>query len=416
MTTSAVAVDADAPLFKFHAFRLLFTTRIASTTSNQMVGVVVGWQIYDLTDSPLALGLIGLVQFAAPFLLALVAGEVADRFDRRFIIRWCYVVESTVMAGLLSLTLLPRPPVVAFYLLLLVNSFARTFEGPTLVSLVTTLVPREILSRAIAAYSSSGRIAMLMGPTIGGFIYALGAPAAYFACFALIATAASASFLLPPPETAPKQKAKASLATVFAGMRFIWGNPVLLGALSLDLLATLFGGVTALLPIFARDILHIGPWGFGILRSAPSMGALMMGIILAHYPITRRAGWVILGGVAIYGVAVILFGLSRNPVLSVFFLLLLGFGDVFSQVIRHTLVQVRTPDEMRGRVSAVNSLSVSVGSQIGQFESGVTAAWFGTVGSVLLGGAAALTIVALWAWRFPELRRVERPDETPATA
>lgn len=413
MTTSAVSVDPQAPLLKFHAFRLLFTTRIASTTSNQMVGVVVGWQIYDLTDSALALGMIGLVQVAAPLLLTLAAGEVADRFDRRFIIRWCYVVETTVMAGLLLLTLLPRPPVAAFYVLLLVNSFARTFEGPTLQSLLTTLVPREVLSRAIAAYASSGRIAMLTGPTIGGFVYAFGAAADYVSCLALIAVAAGASFLLPPPERAPKARARASFATVFAGMTFIWSNSVLLGVLSLDLLATFFGGITALLPIFARDILHIGPWGFGILRSAPSVGALAMGLILAHYPVTRRAGWVLLGGVALYGLATILFGLSRNPMLSILFLLTLGCGDVFGQVIRQTLVQVRTPDEMRGRVSAVGSLSVSVGGQLGQFESGVTAAWFGTVGSVLFGGAAALAIVAIWAWRFPDLRRVERPDDLP---
>jgi MFS family permease len=208
-------------------------------------------------------------------------------------------------------------------------------------------------------------------------------------------------------------KRKASLGSMLAGIKFIWNTPVLLGVLSLDLLATFFGGITALLPIFARDILDIGPWGLGILRSAPSVGALVMGVTLAHYPITRGAGKVILGGVAIYGTATILFGLSTNAVLSVIFLLMVGCGDVFSQVIRHTLVQTRTPDAMRGRVSAVNSLSVSIGSQLGQFEAGVTAAMFGTVGSVLFGGVAVLAIVGLWAWRFPELRRVERPDEVP---
>jgi MFS family permease len=414
MNPSSIAIDAEAPLLRFRAFRLLFTTRFASTTSNQMMGVVVGWQIYDLTNSALALGMIGLVQFAAPLLLILVAGEVADRYDRRLIVRCCYMVQTAVMLGLLSLTLLPTPPVAAFYGLLLVNSLARTFEAPSLQSLMPTLVPNEILSRAIAAYASSGRIAMLMGPSLGGLIYAFGPATDYICCMALIMVAATASFLLPPPASKPKAKSKVSLGTMLAGMSFIWSNSVLLGVLSLDLLATFFGGVSALLPIFARDILDIGPWGFGILRSAPSIGALMMGLVLAHWPVTRSAGKVIFGGVALYGIATILFALSRNAVLSIFFLLMLGCGDVFGQVIRQTLVQARTPDAMRGRVSAVGSLSVNVGSQLGQFESGVTAAWFGTVGSVLFGGIAALTIVGLWAWRFPELRRVERADEIPA--
>jgi MFS family permease len=413
-SNATARTDVQVPLFSFRAFRLMFAIRIASTSSNQMMGVVVGWQIYDLTDSALALGLIGLVQFAAPLLLTLVAGEVADRYDRRTIIRWSYVVQTTVMFGLLGLTLLPTPPVAAFYGLLLLNSFARTFEGPTLQSLLTTLVPNEVLSRAVAAYASSGRIAMLMGPTIGGLIYAFGPAIDYLSCLALISIAATASFMLPPPAGKGTIKGKASLGTMLAGISFIWANPILLGVLSLDLLATFFGGLTALLPIFARDILHIGPWGFGILRSAPAVGALIMGVTLAHYPITRHAGKVILGGVALYGVSTVLFGLSRNPILSVFFLLMLGCGDVFSQVIRHTLVQTRTPDSMRGRVSAVGSLSVSIGSQLGQFEAGIAATLFGTIGAVMFGGGAVLAIVALWAWRFPELRRVERPDELPA--
>jgi MFS family permease len=412
--TAAPAIAADTPLFRVRAFRLLFTMRFLSTTSNQMMGVVVGWQIYDLTNSALALGMIGLVQFMAPLLLVFVAGEAADRFDRRFIVRGCYVVQTCVMLTLLGLTLLPKPPVAAFYAVLLLNSLSRTFEGPSLQSLLPTLVPHEILSRAIAAYASSGRIANLTGPSIGGLIYAFGPATDYLSCMVLISIAATASFLMPPPSTKPVAKRKASLGSMLAGIKFIWNTPVLLGVLSLDLLATFFGGITALLPIFARDILDIGPWGLGILRSAPSVGALIMGVTLAHYPVTRAAGKVILGGVAIYGVATVLFGLSTNAVLSVIFLLMLGCGDVFSQVIRHTLVQTRTPDAMRGRVSAVNSLSVSIGSQLGQFEAGVTAALFGTVGSVLFGGVAVLAIVAVWAWRFPELRRVERPDEFPS--
>lgn len=416
MTASSPAAEREIPLASIGPFRLLFITRIASTTSNQMLGVAVGWQIYDITNSAFALGLIGLVQFAAPLLLSLVAGEVADRYDRRTIIRYCYVVQTIVTAGLLLLSLLRSPPVPAFYLLLLINSFSRTFEAPSLQALVANLVPREVLSRAVAAYSSAGRIAMLSGPAIGGFIYVYGADTDYFSCLGLIAIASLASFLLPSAAARTKAKEKASLTTILAGLSFIWSNPVLLGVISLDLLATLFGGVSSLLPIYARDILHIGPWGFGLMRSMPSIGALLMGFVLARYPISKAAGRIVFIGVAIYGLATILFGISRDPYLSIFFLLLTGIGDMMSVVVRQTLIQIRTPDEMRGRVSAVSSLSVSIGSQLGQFESGMAAAAIGTVGSAVFGGAAAVAIVLIWVWRFPELRRVEKPDELPQAA
>lgn len=417
MTTSTKSVDAETPLRHFSAFRLLLITRVSSTTSNQMLGVAVGWQIYELTNSAFALGLIGLVQFAAPLLLSLVAGEAADRYDRRTIVRCCYVVQTLVTAGLLLLSLLPMPPVFAFYLLLLVNSFSRTFESPSLQALVANLVPREVLSRAVAAYSSSGRIAMLSGPAIGGFIFVYGADVNYFSCLSLIGVASLASFLLPSMAAVKtKGKEKMSLSTLLAGMIFIWSTPVLLGVISLDLLATLFGGLTSLLPIYARDILHIGPWGFGLMRSAPSIGALLTGLVLARYPIKKAAGRLVFIGVAIYGVATILFGLSHNPFLSIFFLLMLGFGDMLSVVVRQTQIQIRTPDELRGRVSAVSSLSVSIGSQLGQFEAGMAATVFGTVGAVMFGGSIVLAIVAIWAWRFPELRRIERPDESPQAA
>lgn len=417
MTTSTRSVDAETPLRHFSAFRLLLITRVSSTTSNQMLGVAVGWQIYELTNSAFALGLIGLVQFAAPLLLSLVAGEAADRYDRRTIVRCCYVVQTLVTAGLLLLSLRPSPPVFAFYLLLLVNSFSRTFESPSLQALVANLVPREVLSRAVAAYSSSGHIAMLSGPALGGFIFVYGADVNYFSCLSLIGVASLASFLLPSMAAVKtKGKEKMSLSTLLAGMIFIWSTPVLLGVISLDLLATLFGGLTSLLPIYARDILHIGPWGFGLMRSAPSIGALLTGLVLARYPIKKAAGRLVFIGVAIYGVATILFGLSHNPFLSIFFLLMLGFGDMLSVVVRQTQIQIRTPDELRGRVSAVSSLSVSIGSQLGQFEAGMAATVFGTVGAVMFGGSVVLAIVAIWAWRFPELRRIERPDESPQAA
>ena len=417
MTASSSAAAPEIPLSRIGPFRLVFITRVASTTSNQMLAVAVGWQIYDLTNSAFALGLIGLVQFAAPFLLSFVAGHAADRHDRRTIIRCCYVVQTLVTAGLLLLSFMPAPPIFAFYLLLLVNSFSRTFESPSLQALVANSVPREILSRAIAAYSSSGRLAQLSGPAIGGFIYAYGADACYLGCLGLIAIASLASFLLPRAMAVKTtSKEKISLATLTAGLGFIWSTPVLLGVISLDLLATLFGGVSSLLPIYARDILHIGPWGFGLMRSAPSVAALLTGLILARYPIKKAAGRIVFIGMALYGAATILFGISDNPFLSIFFLLTLGCGDMLSVVVRQTQIQIRTPDELRGRVSAVSSLSVSIGSQLGQFESGMAASLMGTVPSVVFGGVATLAIVAIWAWRFPEVRRIERPDELPQAA
>jgi MFS family permease len=408
--------EKEIPLSSIGPFRLLFITRIASSMSSQMQSIAVSWQIYDLTDSAFALGMIGLVQFAAPVLLSLIAGTIADRYDRRTIIRCCYVVQTLVTASLLLVSLLPTPPVWAYYVLLLINSFSRTFESPSLQALVANLVPREVLSRAMSAYASSSRIAMLTGPALGGFIYAYGADTNYCGCLILMAIASLASFLLPVTHVKAKGKEKISLTTVLAGLNFIRGNRVLLGMISLDLLATLFGGMNSLLPIYARDILHIGPWGFGLMRSAPSLGALMMGAVLAHYPIKRGAGRIVFIGAGIYGLMTILFGVSTNPVLSIVFLLLSGIGDMMSVVVRHTLVQTRTPDEMRGRISAVDNLSVSIGSQIGQFEAGMAASVIGTVGSVVSGGIAAVAIVLIWAWRFPELRRIERPDEAPQAA
>jgi MFS family permease len=257
-------------------------------------------------------------------------------------------------------------------------------------------------------------MANLLAPSIGGLIYAFGPATDYLVCMVLIATAGVASFQLPQPPPLRDLNQKTTWNTIFAGMTFIWGNSILLGVLSLDLLATFFGGLNALLPIFARDILDVGPVGLGILRSAPSVGALLMGLALSRFSVKRSAGHVILGGVAVYGLMTIVFAFSQNIVLSIMALFILGAGDAISQVNRKTLIQVMTPDHVLGRVSAVSSLSVNIGGQLGQFESGLAAAWFGTVGSVVFGGVAVLAIVAIWAYRFPALRRVERADEVVA--
>ena len=410
MSETPLPHEPTVTLFRHRPFRLLFTTRVAANTANQMQAVAVGYLIYDLTGSALALGLIGLVQFLPPLALTLLAGQVVDHHSRRLILICCYAVELCVSVGLLVLAAFVDHPVRLIFGLLLVNAVARTFEGPALQSLVPSTVPREILMQAVSAHASAGKMSQLIGPALGGALYVFGAGVDFGLCALLVITAGVASVLLPIP-AAPAQRPKVTWATLVAGIRFIWNQPAVLGAMSLDLAATLFGGVVALLPIFARDILHINAWGFGLLRAAPATGALILATMLSRMPVKRAAGRIMFGSVAVYGVATIAFALSVHTAASLGLLLVVGAGDMLSTVIRQSLIQFATPDEMRGRVFAVNSLFVNCSSQIGMFESGVTAAWFGAVGSAVLGGAAVLAIVAFWAWRFPTLRRVERPDE-----
>jgi MFS family permease len=401
------------PLFRHRPFRLLFTTRTAANTANQMQAVAVGWLIYDLTGSALALGLIGLVQFIPPLTLSLIAGQVVDRYSRKIILIYCYIVEFTVSATLLMLAVFADRPVRLIFGLLLVNAIARTFEAPALQSLVPSTVPREILMRAVSAHASAGKMSQLIGPALGGLLYVFGAGVDFGLCAALVFMAGIASILLPVPP-APLQPPKVTWTTIVAGVRFIWHEPAVLGAMSLDLAATLFGGVVALLPIFARDILQINSWGFGLLRAAPATGALIVAAILTRTTINRSGGRIMFGAVAIYGIATIAFGLSVHAGLSLVLLMIVGSADMLSTVIRQSLMQFATPDDMRGRVFAVNALFANTSSQIGMFESGVTADWFGAVGSAVLGGVAVLAIVAIWAWRFPTLRNVQRPDQLVA--
>jgi MFS family permease len=397
-------------LFRIRAFRPLFATRVAANTANQMQTVAIGWQVYEVTGSALDLGLIGLVQFLPPLLLTLVVGHAVDRSDRRDILRICYVVQLTMSAGLLALAAMPRPSVVVILLLLLVNSIARTFEGPALQSLLPHTVPNSLLMRAVSAHASAGKLSQLLGPPIGGALLVFGGMAVYAVCAGLIIIAEVASFLLPPTPVLA-ERPKVSWAGVVGGLTFIWNRPVILGAMTLDLAASLFGGVTALLPIFARDILEIGPWGFGLLRSAPALGALALAMAVSRFPVTGKGGEIMFGVLAAYGGATLLFGLSQSVVLSFCLLMIVGASDMMGTIIRQTIIQVSVPDHMRGRVFAVNTLFVGTGGHLGTFESGVTAAWFGAVGSAVFGGAAVFVIIAIWLWRFPSLRRMDRPDQ-----
>ena len=410
ISIAELPIDPSTPLFRVRSVALLFTTRVASNSSNQMLSVAVGYQVYELTDGAFHLGLIGLVQFLPPLLLMLIAGHVADRYNRRLVLRLCFAIEFCATTSIMIVALFPRPSLAAIYALLLTNAMARTFEQPTMQSLVPVMAPRVILSRAVAAHVSGGRLSNLLGPALGGLLYVLGPAFAYAACAVLIGAAAVASFLLPNPPVAA-ERPKVTWESLLAGFHFIWRCKPVLGAMSFDLIATLFGGVTALIPIFARDILDIGAWGAGILRSSPAIGALLTALVLTRYPVQRNGGLLIFSGFAVFGLGVTLFGLSTNVALSIAALLLLGAGDMVSSVVRQTIVYTTTPDAMRGRVAGVNSFFIGCSGQLGSFRAGVMAAMIGAVGAVVVGGCAVFATIALWAWLFPALRQVDRPDE-----
>jgi Transmembrane secretion effector len=402
-------IDPSTPLYRIRPFRLLFITRVASTTATQMLAVVVGWHVYELTDSPLHLGMIGLVQVLPPLLLMLAAGQAADRYDRCMILRCCYAVAFCSSAGLVLVAASPRPSLTAIYVLIVVNSSTRVFEQPVMQSLVLDMAPRAILGRAIAAHVSARQLSILIGPSLGGVLYIFGAALDYGTCTSLFLAALVASFRMPDPP-ARTVNSKVSWDTLLAGFRFIGRCQPLLGAILLDVVSALFGGATALLPIYARDILAVGAWGAGVLRSAPALGALITVAVLARKPVRRSGGIYMFLGFTVMGAATIVFGLSHNIVLSIVTLMAIGGGEMLSTVLRQTLILVTTPDGMRGRVAAVDALFYGTSSQLGAFGAGAAAAAIGAVGSVVIGGCAILVTVVLWPWLFPALRRVDRPD------
>jgi MFS family permease len=395
------------PLTEFPYFRFFFLSRMATTMANQMMMVVVAWQMYDLTHSAYDLGMVGLAQFLPSLALTLVVGQVADRFDRRRVLAWCLGGQLLVSAILITGTLGGWLSREAILLCSVGLGAAKAFQMPTQQALGPLLVPPLVLPRALAVSSAGSQFAIIVGPALGGFIYVAGAQAVYCVCAALFA-AAIGLVLAVRIDHAPPPREAVSLQSLFAGISFIWNRKEVLGAISLDLFAVLLGGATALLPIFARDILHVGPWGLGLLRSAPAVGALAISIYLTRYPIQRRVGKVMFASVAAYGVTTLVFGLSTSFVVSMVALALSGAFDMVSVVIRQSLVQLDTPNEMRGRVSAVNSIFIGGSNQLGEFESGVTAGWFGTVPSVVIGAAGTMLVVVAWMKIFPQLARRER--------
>lgn len=380
-----------------------------AVTSLEMQSVAVAWQVYEITRRPIDLGYVGLAQFLPGVLLFLVGGHTADRFDRRRVLIVCFSVYALCSTLLLLLTSEWRSGVLPIYAVLLMIGSTRAFSGAASQSLMPQVVPAEVFPHAVAWGSSFFMIATILGPAVGGVVYAWAhGPALVYFAAAVMFLAAVITLWMMHVRTGRMEMRGASLDTLLAGFRYVWRKKVVLGSISLDLFAVLLGGAVALLPVYAREILHAGPMGLGIMRSAPAVGAALMGAALALRPLRRRAGKIMLVCVAIFGIATIAFGVSRSMALSLVALFIVGASDMVSVVIRSTLVQVATPPEMRGRVSAVNMLFVGASNELGQFESGITAQWFGAVPAVVLGGVGTLIIVAFWAWRFPDLRRVEQ--------
>jgi MFS family permease len=384
-----------------------------------MQAVAVGWQIFNLTHRPLDLGLVGLAQFAPGIFLFLLAGHSADRISRQRILLACYGGFSLCSLLLLGLTLHGVTAVWPIYVVLLGNGVVRAFLGPASQAFLPLLVTEEHFPNAVAWDSSIAKTAAILGPVAGGLVYSLaGSPVPVYSAAVVAYLTALLLASRIQLRTLIRPRPAASVAIVLQGLRYIWHNKLILGSISLDLFAVLLGGAVALLPVYASEILKTGPYGLGLLRSAPGAGAVLMALALARFPLRRRVGLAMFGCVFGFGVFTLVFGLSRNLALSLLALALIGGFDMVSVFVRQTLVQLATPDDMRGRVSAVNWIFIGASNELGQFESGITAQWFGTVPAVVLGGLGTIAIVLLWSWLFPSLRSVDelQPKPTALTA
>jgi MFS family permease len=401
--------DSSKLLLKGSFLRFL-AARLAAISAYQMVAVAVGWQTYELTHRALDLGFVGLIQFLPSMLLVLVVGYAADRFDRRRLVAWAQIVEAAAVLVLLCATIGGWVNRDVLFLFVFLLGVGRAFAFTTIQTLLPALVDQESLPKAMAINASVMQAAIIAGPMLGGLLYVAGPNVVYGVSFTLFLVSSLLISGITVRRTIPVRE-PVSLTTLFAGVAYIRSKPVLLGAISFDLFAVLLGGATALLPIYARDILFASPLGLGMLRSAPAVGAFASSLYLARFPLQNRVGRTMFTAVAWFGVATIVFALSRSMVVSFLALVLLGWSDMLSVVIRSSLVQLETPDEMRGRVSAVNSVFIGASNQLGEFESGLTAAWFGTVPAAVIGGVGTLVIVGLWYVLFPQLARRDRLHE-----
>jgi MFS family permease len=408
VSPGAIGVPGSAAaLFRHPPFLLFFAARAFSRFCYQIGAVAVGWQVYALTNSALDLGLIGLTQFVPMALLVFVAGHAADRFDRRRVAQMSQIVAAATAAFLAYGSFAGWLEVPEIFAAVAVLGMTAAFESPTTAAMLPLVAPEGMLQRATAVSSATIQVATIIGPALGGLAYAVspGVPYAIITVAWLIAAAVNGAITLAPQ---PARTEAPTLASLFAGVGFVRRNPLILGSISLDLFAVLLGGVTALMPIYARDILHTGPWGLGILRGAPAVGAMVMATVLVRTSITQRVGLRMFQAVIVFGVATVVFALSHWLWLSLIALVVLGAADMISVVIRLSLVQLATPDAMRGRVGAVNYLFINASAQLGEFESGIAAFLLGAVPAAVLGGLGTIAVALLWMKLFPSLRAVER--------
>jgi MFS family permease len=403
MDTSTIQPDS---VLRHPGYLNFAASRVFSSLSFQCVAIALGWMIYDQTHSAFALALVGLCQFLPMVVLTFIVGHVADRFDRRRIGLACQVILATVSALLAIATwqdwLTPAGILVAVTIM----GATVAFERPTMAALLPSIMPSSLLQRAIATSTSMMQTALIIGPSLGGILYGAH-PVAPFALAAVLFAVASVNVISIRMQWTPSKREPVTLTSVFAGVSFIKSRPVMLGTISLDLFAVLLGGATALLPMFASDILHAGPWGLGFLRAAPAIGALTMSIVLARRPLSSRVGIKMFAAVAVFGAATIVFAVSTSIMLSIAALLVVGAADTVSVVVRSSLVQLLTPDSMRGRVNAVNSLFIGTSNQLGEFESGMLAGVMGPVAAGVIGGVGTIVVVLLWSRLFPDLRKVD---------
>ena len=395
--------------FRHRSFAFYWMARFLSAFGMQMIAVAVGWQIYDLTRNPFDLGIIGLVQFLPSLLLILVTGAAADRFSRRMIMGLCELVSLAAAAALIVLTIRGMTSPLPVFGILLIFGVARAFFAPASTSLAPNLVPERDLANAVAWNSMSWQVATIVGPVAGGLLYGLGPAVPYTTSFVLFAIASVLIFVIarPPQKRGVRNQ---SWETLSAGFRYIWRQKVVLGAISLDMFAVLLGGAIALMPVFARDVLELGPWGLGLLRAGPGIGAVAMAAYLAAHPFRRHAGATMFVTVGVFGLATVVFGYSTVAWLSIAALIVMGAADMISVYVRQTLIQLWTPDQLRGRVSAVNMVFIGASNELGEFRAGSMAALIGAVPAVIIGGAGAIGVAALWAVLFPDLRRIQRLD------
>ncbi|WNG21259.1 MFS transporter [Cystobacter fuscus] len=394
-------------VFRHRDFRLFQLARLCAVLAMQVESVAIGWQVYELTGSALALGYTGLAQFLPFLIFALVGGQVADRVDRRAILVVCQSVMLLCSLMLLSFTMGHVRDVRFVYGVLVLFGTARAFYSPASSALVPRLVPAEDLPRAVALNSTTWQVATIAGPAVGGVLYGwAGAMGAYVGSASLCALTVVWMLLL-KVRTGRSSSEPFSMKTLLAGFHFVRRQRLLLGSITLDLFAVLLGGAVALLPIYAQDVLHTGPWGLGLLRSAPAVGAAVVALLLASRPLGGRAGWKMFIGVAIFGVATLVFGLSHSLPLSVVALAVAGAADMVSVVVRGTVEMLATPDDMRGRVGAVNMICIGASNELGEFRAGSFAEYMGAEKAVVSGAVGTLVVVVLWAWGFPELRRVD---------